>query len=37
MVSTDKCDTVGIADFETEKEEEGLERIEPAIDKVAHK
>lgn len=35
MISADECDAFGIADFEGEKEEEGLYRVETSIDKVA--
>ena len=36
MVAPDECDAVWVADFEAEEEEEGFERVEAAVDKVAH-
>lgn len=36
MISTDEGDTVWIAHFEAEKQEERLKGIESAIDKIAH-
>jgi hypothetical protein len=35
VISADQGDAIGIADFEAEKEEEGFERVEAAVDKVA--
>jgi hypothetical protein len=35
MVPADEGNAIGVADFEAEKEEEGLEGVEAAIDKVA--
>jgi hypothetical protein len=35
VVSADESDAIRIADFEAEEEEEGFERVEAAIDKVA--
>jgi hypothetical protein len=37
VVSADQGDAIGIADFEAKKEEEGFERVEAAVDKVAYK
>ena len=34
VVSTDEGDAFGVTDFESEKEEEGLYRVETSIDKV---
>lgn len=34
VVSADEGDTFGVADFEGEKEEEGLYRVEPSIDEI---
>jgi len=34
VVSTDECDAFGVADFESEKEEEGLYRVETSINKI---
>ena len=36
MVPSYQCDAVGVADFETEEEEEGFERIEAPVNEVAH-
>jgi len=37
VVSADESHAVGIADFEAEEEEEGLEGVEAAVDEVALK
>jgi hypothetical protein len=37
VISADQGDAIGIANFEAEEEEEGFERVEAAIDKVAWK
>jgi len=34
VVSADEGDAFGVTDFESEKEEEGLYRVETSIDKV---
>jgi len=35
VVSADESDTIGVANFEAKEEEEGFERVEAAVDKVA--
>ena len=35
MVAADQGDAIGMANFKTEEEKEGLERVEAAVDKVA--
>ena len=35
VVAADQCYAVGVTDFEAEEEEEGLERVEAAVDEVA--
>ena len=35
VVAADKCDAVGVSDFEAEEEEERFEAVETAIDEVA--
>ena len=36
VVAADEGDAVGVADFEAEEEQEGFERVEAAVDEVAH-
>ena len=36
MVASYECDSVWVADFEAEEEEEGFERVEATVDEVTH-
>jgi len=36
MIAADECHAVGVSYFKAKKQEEGLERIETAIDKIAY-
>lgn len=36
MITPDQGDSIGVADFEAEEKEEGFERVEASVDKIAH-